>query len=49
VLVSDLSGNEIRDEKESAQVVIRYGALGADEPHSMSSLPGFDDLASKGR
>jgi hypothetical protein len=49
VLVSDLSGSEIRDEKDSAQIVIKY----ADARRGQITLDVLasevDDLASKGR
>jgi hypothetical protein len=49
VLVSDLSGNEIRDEKDSAQIVIKYGDARRGQVTLDVLASEVDDLASKGR
>jgi hypothetical protein len=49
VLVSDLSGKEIRDEKDSAQVVIKYGDARRGQITLDVLASEIDDLASKGR
>ena len=49
VLVSDLSGNEIRDEKDSAQVTIRYGDARRGQVTLDVLASEVDDLAGKGR
>lgn len=49
IIVSDISGREIRDEKDSAKVVIQYGDArrGRIELDVLASE--VDDLAGKGR
>ena len=49
VLVSDLSGEEIRDEKDSAQITIRYGDARRGQIVLDVIATEVDDLASKGR
>jgi hypothetical protein len=49
VLVSDLSGNEIRDEKDAAEVVIKYGDARRGQVTLDVLASEIDDLASKGR
>jgi hypothetical protein len=49
VLVSDLTGKEIRDEKDSAQVVIKYGDARRGQITLEVLATEVDDLASKGR
>jgi hypothetical protein len=49
VLVSDLTGKEIRDEKDSAQVTIRYGDARRGQVTLDVLASEVDDLASKGR
>jgi hypothetical protein len=49
VLVSDLSGSEIRDEKDSAQVVIKYGDARRGQVTLDVLASEVNDLASKGR
>jgi hypothetical protein len=49
VLVSDLTGREIRDEKESATVTIRYGDARRGQITVDVLASEVDDLASKGR
>ena len=49
VLVSDLSGSEIRDEKDSAQVVIKYGDARRGQVTLDVLASEVDDLAHKGR
>ncbi len=49
VLVSDLSGREIRDEKESAQIVIKYGDARRGQVTLDVLASEVDDLAGKGR
>jgi hypothetical protein len=49
VLVSDLSGSEIRDEKDSAQVVIKYGDARRGQVTLDVLASEVDDLARKGR
>lgn len=49
VLVSDLSGNEIRDAKDSAQVVIKYGDARRGQITLDVLASEVDDLANKGR
>ena len=49
ILVSDLSGQEIRDEKDSAQVVIKYGDARRGQVTLDVLASEVDDLASKGR
>jgi hypothetical protein len=46
--VSDLSGKEIRDEKDSAQVVIKYGDARRGQVTLDVLASEVDDLASKG-
>ena len=48
VLVSDLSGKEINDEKESAQVVIKYGDARRGQVTLDVLASEVDDLAGKG-
>ncbi len=49
VLVSDLSGNEIRDEKDAAEVVIKYGDARRGQVTLDVLASEIDNLASKGR
>ena len=49
VLVSDLSGDEIRDEKDSAQVVIKYGDARRGQITLDVLASEVDDLARRGR
>jgi hypothetical protein len=49
VLVSDLSGTEIRDEKDSAQIVIKYGDAGRGQVTLDVLASEINDLANKGR
>jgi hypothetical protein len=49
VLVSDLTGKEIRDEKDAAQVVIKYGDARRGQVTLDVLASEVDDLASKGR
>ncbi len=49
VLVSDLTGKEIRDEKDSAQVVIKYGDARRGQVTLDVLASEVDDLAGKGR
>jgi hypothetical protein len=49
VLVSDLSGKEIRDEKDSAQVVIKYGDARRGQVTLDVLASEVDDLAGRGR
>ena len=49
VLVSDLTGKEIRDEKDSAQVVVKYGDARRGQVTLDVLASEVDDLASKGR
>jgi hypothetical protein len=49
VLVSDLTGEEIRDVKDSAQVVIKYGDARRGQITLDVLASEVDDLASKGR
>jgi hypothetical protein len=49
VLVSDLTGKEIRDGKDSAQVVIKYGDARRGQVTLDVVASEVDDLASKGR
>ena len=49
VLVSDLSGKEIRDEKDSAKVAITYGDARRGRVELDVLASEVDDLASKGR
>jgi hypothetical protein len=49
VLVSDLTGKEIRDEKDSAQVVIKYGDARRGQVTLDVMASEVDDLSSNGR
>ena len=49
VLVSDLTGKEIRDEKHSAQVVIKYGDARRGQVTLDVLASEVDDLARRGR
>ncbi len=49
VIVSDLSGKEIKDEKDSAQVTIRYGDARRGQVVIDALASEVDDLARKGR
>jgi hypothetical protein len=49
VLVSDISGREIRDDKESAKVAISYGDARRGRVELDVLASEVDDLASKGR
>jgi hypothetical protein len=49
VLVSDLSGREIRDEKDSAQIVIKYGDARRGQVTLDVLASEVDELTSKGR
>ncbi len=49
VLVSDLTGKEIRDEKDSAQVVIKHGDARRGQITLDVLASEVDELASKGR
>jgi hypothetical protein len=49
IIVSDLTGREIRDEKDSAQVVIKYGDARRGQITLDVLATEVDDLASKGR
>jgi hypothetical protein len=49
ILVSDLTGREIRDVKDSAQVVIKYGDARRGQITIDVLASEVDDLASKGR
>jgi hypothetical protein len=49
VLVSDLSGKEIREEKDSAQIVIKYGDARRGQITLDVLASEIDDLAGKGR
>lgn len=49
ILVSDLSGKEIRDEKDSAQVVIKYTDARRGQITLDVLASEVDDLASKGK
>ena len=49
VLVSDISGREVRDPKDSAQVTIRYGDARRGRVELDVLASEVDDLASKGR
>jgi hypothetical protein len=48
ILVSDLSGKEIRDAKDSAQVIIRYGDARRGQVTLDVVASEVDNLASKG-
>jgi hypothetical protein len=48
ILVSDLSGKEIRDKNDSAQVVIKYGDARRGQVTLDVAASEVDDLASKG-
>ena len=48
IYVSDLSGKEIRDDKDAAQVVIRYGDARRGQVTLDVLASEVDDLASKG-
>jgi hypothetical protein len=48
IFVSDLSGKEIRDTKDAAQVVIRYGDARRGQVTLDVLASEVDDLASKG-
>ena len=49
IFVSDLSGKEIRDEKDAAQVVIKYGDARRGQVTLDVLASEVDDLASKGK
>lgn len=49
IFVSDLSGKEIRDEKNAAQVVIKYGDARRGQVTLDVLASEVDDLASKGK
>jgi hypothetical protein len=48
IIVSDLTGKEIRDEKDSAQIVIKYGDARRGQVTLDVLASEVDDLASKG-
>jgi hypothetical protein len=49
IIVSDISGREIRDEKDSAKVAISYGDARRGRVELDVLASEVDDLASKGR
>jgi hypothetical protein len=49
IFVSDISGKEIRDEKDAAQVVIKYGDARRGQITVDVLASEVDDLAGKGR
>ena len=49
IFVSDLSGKEISDEKDAAQVVIKYGDARRGQVTLDVLASEVDDLASKGK
>jgi hypothetical protein len=49
IFVSDISGKEIRDEKNAAQVVIKYGDARRGQVTLDVLASEVDDLASKGK
>jgi hypothetical protein len=49
IFVSDISGKEIRDDKDAAQVVIKYGDARRGQVTLEVLASEVDDLAGKGR
>lgn len=49
IFVSDISGTEIRDDKDAAQVTIRYGDARRGQVTIDTLASEMDELASKGR
>jgi hypothetical protein len=49
IFVSDISGREIRDDKDAAQVVIKYGDARRGQVTLDVLASEVDDLASKGK
>ena len=49
IIVSDLSGKEIRDEKDSAKVIVNYGDARRGRVELDVLASEVDELASKGR
>jgi hypothetical protein len=49
IIVSDISGREIRDEKDAAKVTVRYGDARRGQVELDVLASEVDDLANKGR